>query len=858
MRRWIGAPLPWGAAPPGSSLERARSAGRTQRTRRLLFLSIPAIVAATMLLAARAEAQCAATGIPYAEDFDCFSMPDFGSQATVTGWSNNLPTDDWHADGINGVSADSNGQSGSFGNPADNYEKMLLTGSFVDLNYSIEATIQTNNNDGAGLVARFSDNGRYYSCMFTNDDGPDCGGNGANYVDGLYLRRVDTSQACSNDYIAAQITPWTNTQNLDYRVRLEVCETGGVATVTCAVDMDRNGSFSAGETITFVDNNPLPAGRMGLQAFNASPAVFDDVVIQGYDVDSDGDGLSDATEGTIGTDPNNPDSDGDGIGDRFEVRDPNRPADNDGDGNPDWRDTDAEEDGLADTVEGGAADIFSPPVDSDCDGFDDYIDQDSNNDGVPDACSPATTVAFEDNFDCDDDSNHGPQNNLYGWSNVMDGSGGPNDPWRTDLNGGISAATDDLTGSSFGNPVDEYENFLITGDMSWADYAIEADVNNLDDDGMGLVARYSGPSSYYSCYMTNGRYPDCDGSGGDIATPGIYLARVSAAACTNDYQVGSVPFFFNFGTTYRMRLSVNNCGGSTAFVSCSIDIDGDGNFGLGETISFVDTNPLPPGQAGLSSFDNGNSDANPPGGDGVFDNVLVETWDPDSDGDGLTDATEATIGTDPNNPDSDGDGIGDRFEVLYPPRPSDVDGDGTFNVNDPDSDGDGLPDSSEGGAADPFTEPVDTDCDGLPDFIDTDSDNDGIPDVFDNCLLDPNSAQDDADNDGFGDACDCDPVDPNNWISRASCVDVDLDLSFVGCDAYVTIDGPDCDDSDAALNAADADNDGVDTCNGDCDDSDPNNFPGNAEICDGQDNDCNGVADADPAGEVDLDGRRRR
>jgi len=36
----------------------------------------------------------------------------------------------------------------------------------------------------------------------------------------------------------------------------------------------------------------------------------------------------------------------------------------------------------------------------------------------------------------------------------------------------------------------------------------------------------------------------------------------------------------------------------------------------------------------------------------------------DTDGDGLTDAEEYAIGTDPTNPDSDGDGAGDWYEVA--------------------------------------------------------------------------------------------------------------------------------------------------------------------------------------------------
>ena len=49
-------------------------------------------------------------------------------------------------------------------------------------------------------------------------------------------------------------------------------------------------------------------------------------------------------------------------------------------------------------------------------------------------------------------------------------------------------------------------------------------------------------------------------------------------------------------------------------------------------------------------------------------------------------------------------------------------------------------------------------------------------------------------------------------------------------------------DGDPTEGDPDEDMDGV-PASEDCDDNDPNNFPGNVEICDGQDNDCDGDAD---------------
>jgi hypothetical protein len=187
--------------------------------------------------------------------------------------------------------------------------------------------------------------------------------------------------------------------------------------------------------------------------------------------------------------------------------------------------------------------------------------------------------------------------------------------------------------------------------------------------------------------------------------------------------------------------------------------------------------------------------------------------------------------------DFDGDGWDDSMDCdpengAIHPEAADLYGDGIDQNCDggdgTDTDGDGWP------APGPGTEDTVVDCD------------DGRQDVHPGAEEIPGNGTDencdgfdefDSDGDGSPDSSDCAPNDP-------ALNDLDEDG-----DGYSTCE-EDCDDNDAAMSPRDGDGDGVSLCDLDCDDEDAARFPGNAEICDGLDNDCDGEV---AAGEVDLD-----
>jgi hypothetical protein len=142
-------------------------------------------------------------------------------------------------------------------------------------------------------------------------------------------------------------------------------------------------------------------------------------------------------------------------------------------------------------------------------------------------------------------------------------------------------------------------------------------------------------------------------------------------------------------------------------------------------------------------------------------------------------------------------------------------------------------------AADEICDEIDNDCDG---YIDAEDDS----------LVDGIEGHVDRDVDGYGgpetvvtcdpdaviaDGSDCDDTDPDvNPSADEICDGIDND-----CDGMVDGDDPD----------TDGDGDGFSVCDDDCEDDDRNIHPDASEVCDGIDNDCDGTVDG--ASSVDVD-----
>ena len=286
--------------------------------------------------------------------------------------------------------------------------------------------------------------------------------------------------------------------------------------------------------------------------------------------------------------------------------------------------------------------------------------------------------------------------------------------------------------------------------------------------------------------------------------------------------------------------------------------------------------------------------------DGTADNtILPVSWFADTDGDGFGDAENTTVSFDCSAPDGHVSNSADCDDAAIDVNP------GAFEVCDGiDNDCDGLADDDDPDVVDQVSSFVDGDGDGYGDVTEqVDScltppghvaDDSDCDDADASVNVDAVEVCDGSDNDCDGDADDADPdvADQTNWHP-----DDDVD-GFGSADQTTTAclapldwveDGTDCDDADSGSNpgAQDLCSDGIDQdCNGvvddtvlpatywrdadddgygdvadalvspectppvgfvanddDCDDSDGGINPLGNEVCNGIDDDCDGLLD---------------
>jgi hypothetical protein len=279
--------------------------------------------------------------------------------------------------------------------------------------------------------------------------------------------------------------------------------------------------------------------------------------------------------------------------------------------------------------------------------------------------------------------------------------------------------------------------------------------------------------------------------------------------------------------------------------------------------------------------------------DGQIDEEVLLTFYADNDGDGFGDSTQPTLACQqqPNTVPNDRD-CNDGNAQVFPSAEEicdEVDNDCNGEIDEgvtiaiyADDDGDGFGDTTHslqvceietGYVTD------NTDCDDSNIMIQPNADEicDGVDNncdgqIDDSSAIDQNYYYKDADNDGFGDplqgAYFCSP--PSDYVTNdLDCDDID---SAIHPNALEICDGADndCDQlwdeldpdvQDALTLYQDSDNDGFGNPNvssaqcalttgwsnndQDCDDNEILAYTGATEVCDGVDNDCNGLTDDD-------------
>ncbi len=432
--------------------------------------------------------------------------------------------------------------------------------------------------------------------------------------------------------------------------------------------------------------------------------------------DTDGDGLNDGQEINLNTDPCDPDIDADGLTDPNEVQQ-----------NTDPRDADSDDDGMPDGWE--VANSLYPLID------DSMFD--------PDTDTLVNLIEYvletdPQNSDTDADGmSDGAETVVVFRTNAPDADG----DGKLDFAPGTWIVVD------------------TDGDGSLETYAYDTAIDYSGSGFDGILLDKT--SDAINLYEKDGDvYVDIDDA--DTGDDQNELARYVSVSMGTPTTAPQLPYAADGQERWR------DCDGDGLIDPLDTDSDGDGMpdqwennnscdpYDADDAVDDNDTDEL----SNLEEYGLG-TDPNDEDSDG--DNIpdgaehdagtdpLVSDSAQDHDGDGLSNLTEYQNGTRINDADSDDDGIPDPSETNWN---TDTDGDGLINALDPDSDDDGLDDGQE---QDLGTNPLlaDSDGDNLSDYDevqietdpnDTDTDDDDVTDDLDPAPLDP-----DADGDGLND-----------------------------------------------------------------------------------------------------------
>ena len=463
-----------------------------------------------------------------------------------------------------------------------------------------------------------------------------------------------------------------------------------------------------------------------------------DVSKSTYGVDSDGDGLTDAYETAQGLDPNNADTDGDGVDDAEDIYPTlvNKDADSDGDGlsdgdelalGTDPNDADSDDDGKGDAQDDFPNDATGT-ADSDGDGMSDELEAayntnnnstDSDDDGISDGDEYAAgTNPLRKDSDGDgviDGQDALPLVNFNG---------------RSSDHSLDSIFPDYAIGASYGANIPTLDSWdLLAGVATPGTIELTAPLQRVTSGNTwmeltpSLVLDFSKTDATQTMSAANGNLITASLSALLNADFGSDFGQVYDGVLADEFDIdpsmGQPGYFSTTIDKYEYSEYGANYGEEGTLSVANRPDDGSSAWRLSTTFRFKLGNPDATSNvdrlalqgnwdAAVSKTDNGgqyseltysaddyayNAVTRPDSdGDGVIDasdafpNNPDETLD--SDGDGLGDNEESVLGTNPQLADSDGDGLSDATEVamLFDPLAADSDGDGTNDASDHDFD----------------------------------------------------------------------------------------------------------------------------------------------------------------------------